>query len=555
MKKQWLILFLIIIAAAFLRFYKLTEIPSGFFFDEVTAGVNGNFLSQNLHDEFGHFLPDFIAIGDDFRHVTIFYASALFIKIFGLSEFSVRAATATFGVLIVALTYFLAHILTKDKKIALVTTAFVAISPWLLNLSRSSNEVILALFFLMAADISLLLAISKAKRIYFVLAYLFMVLTWYSYSGAILTTLLHLTFFLVYGLFSKKSQAAKIGIIVVFTSFLLFPNLFYYIFQPKKITGRFDQVSIFSQKGTQLVLDEQIREDGTGKPTRPQISRFFHNKPANYFYVFINNYTTYFSGQYLVGPDARPLRYKIPGAGLLYYMDIPFLLLGIYFLLHKPNWNKTFLLFWFFAGPVSASLTLEDTPNMQRSIFMNPAIQIIVAVGIVQFFQQANRIKNKRRIIPAMTVLTFGIYSYFFLYFMHQFLIHQPRHQNWYRNSEWKEAVQTIEKLEPNYQQIKVTNPLAHYYLMFYSQNYRNTNGANPNYLKNRNINATWSLGKYTFVNQDCFSIENGNWDTLYVVGQNCEDIPPWARKLKEAKTSDGVVMMTFFDVPLQTKK
>lgn len=558
MGKNTLLIFLsIILLSIFLRFYKLTQIPSGFFFDEVTAAVNGSFLAQNLHDEFGNFLPDFISIGADYRHATIFYATAVFIKIFGLGEFAVRSATATFGVLIVVLTYCLAFILTKDKKISLVATALTAISPWLLNLSRSSNEVTLALFFLMAADTLMLLAISKDRKIYFVFAYLLLLLTWYSYSGAILLSILHLAFLLIYGLVTKSTKGAKISLAVVFISFLLFPNFFYYIFQPKKITGRFDQISVFSEKGTQLVLEEQIREDGSKNPPPYLLTRIFHNKPVTYFSVFANNYATYFSGQYLLGSAALPIRYKVLNTGLLYYLDVPFLLLGAYFVFRKLTAQKALILFWLLAAPIPAALTLEDTPNMQRAIFMVPALQMIIATGLVESVARINLLVKIKNFKLFAALALFIVYAYSLGYFLHQFFIHQPRHQNWYRNGEWKEAATTIDRLSSNYKAIKVTNPLAHYYLMFYSPSYRTINGQDPNYVKNRNIDATWSLGKYTFIKQDCFfpSLDDVALDTLYVVGQNCKNIPSWARKLGEAKTSDGVTMLTFLDAPLTPKE
>src|SRR3989344_6737297 len=111
------ILLVILFIAFVLRFYKLSNIPAGFFFDEATVGVNSYFLSQNLHDEFGNFLPDFVKIGDDYRHIAIFYVTAPFIKILGLNEFAVRSATAIFGVGIVIATFFIANVLTSSKQI------------------------------------------------------------------------------------------------------------------------------------------------------------------------------------------------------------------------------------------------------------------------------------------------------------------------------------------------------------------------------------------------------------------------------------------------------
>ena len=265
-KITWLIFLFIIFLAIFLRFYKIAQIPAGFFFDEVTVGVNSYFLSNSLRDEFGNFLPDFIRVGEDYRHISIFYITAFFAKIFGLSVFAVRAATATFGVGIVVATYFLVNLLIKNQKIAILSAGLTAISPWLINLSRSANEVILALFFLMVADVLFIKGTERGEKKYFALSYLFIVLTWFSYSGAILISFLHYLFLLLFCLLGKQAKLAKILAALAFVSFMIFPNIFYWVFQPQKITGRFDQVSVFSEKGTQLRLNEQLREDGSENP-------------------------------------------------------------------------------------------------------------------------------------------------------------------------------------------------------------------------------------------------------------------------------------------------
>lgn len=87
-RKIFFILLLTVVFAVFLRFYGLTRAPAGFFFDEETVGVNSHFLSSNLHDEFGNFLPDFVKVGDDYRHISIFYVTALFVKVLGQNVFS-----------------------------------------------------------------------------------------------------------------------------------------------------------------------------------------------------------------------------------------------------------------------------------------------------------------------------------------------------------------------------------------------------------------------------------------------------------------------------------
>jgi len=556
------ILLVILFIAFILRFYKLSNIPAGFFFDEATVGVNSYFLSQNLHDEFGNFLPDFIKIGDDFRHVAIFYITTPFIKILGLSEFAVRSATAIFGVGIVVATFLITNIITNSKQVSLLAAFLVSVSPWLVNLSRSSNEVIVALFFLLVADIFALLAFKKETKMLFLPAYIFYLFSWFSYSAAILLNFLHLSFIvLIFLFFFKKSLSIKTAGLICLISFVIFPNLFYWLTSPQKIQGRFNQVSVFAEKGTQLLLEEAIREDGTRDSSRVLLTRFFHNKPNSYFSAITRSYSQYFSGQFLLGKEQLPVRYRIPNTTLIYPVEVLLLIFGLFIVVRKISWGGAFMVFWLLIGPVPAALTTEDTPNMQRAIFMLPSLQIIIALGINgligykgQIYGFLKKTRSKNILIGFIAV----IYFYYFASFMHQLLIHQPINKIWYRNSEWKDGSLMIERFSKDYQDVVMTKGKTepHYYLMFFSDDYRGQYEDGKEYLSNRNLSQTWDLGKYSFVHQDCIlpPVEKVKLGTLYINGQNCK-IPNWARILAEAKTPDGVTMLTFIDIPLSQRQ
>lgn len=548
------ILILIVIFAALLRFSFLDKIPSGVTFDEAVIGINALSIGNGLKDEFGKFLPDLIKIDEDYRNIALIYITAPIVKIFGLNEFTVRSSTALFGVLIIVLTFLLSLKIIKNYCIALTSAFFVAISPWLINLSRSGSEGVMALFFLMLADIFILTGIKKNKNIYFFLAYLSYVIMWFSYIGAVPVAILHLLIFLIYVLIKHKSKI-KIAVLLVLLAFIIFPNLYYFLFQPQKITARMDKTSLFADKTTQLVLDEQIREEKSTNKFSVYITRLFHNKPINYGQNLVNNYSQYFSEQFLFGGNIQPLRYYIPDFPLIYYLDIPFLIIGILSIAKKVTFEKSFIVLWLLTGPISAALTTAETPNLHRAVFMLPAWQIISSVGLISFIEY---LRKKKYIFRKSYLLIYFViilvYSYFAAYSLHQFFIHQPRHTNWYRNDEWKNAVQLIDNHEANYSKLIITKggTEPYYYLMFFSRQFRNDHNNIYEYLSNRDLKNNWSLGKYEFSTKACplTLVDDVEQNTLFVNGQNCP-IPNWARIIEEAKTSDGVVKLTFLDVLL----
>jgi len=545
-----LLLVLILVFAFALRFYKLSQIPSGFYFDEVTGGLNSFTIANHFTDEFGNFAPDFFKIGADYRHPVIVYGPAILVKILGLNIFSVRAPTAFLGLLTVFACYLLALGLFKKKSVALLSALLVAISPWLINLSRSSNDVVFALFFLTAADALFIYSLNSKKRVFLFAVYILVLLCWFSYAGAIMLSTLHLIAFVVFAYLAKSPKNIKLSTVVLLAAFIIFPNLFYVITGKDKLTGRFNQVSIFSSQETKLVLGEQLREDGVRLQAIP-ITRLFHNKITNYSLDLALNYATYFSPQFLLGQIELPVRYRIDRTFLIYIFEPILLLAGLYFMVRKFSWQKGFVIFMVLAAPIPAAITIEDVPNMQRAIFMIPALVMIISYGIYNLFLVSKKVKHRKLILVLSAGLLIAAYSYSLAYFMHQLFVHQPQHRNWNRDSQWQSATQILQNLESKYSNVYITSPISYYYLAFYSPDFRNFILSNQDFTKNRNYEKDWQLGKYHFAAKSCIltELKDAQPNTLYINGQNC-DVPAWARKLAEAKSSDGVTFLTFTDVP-----
>ena len=101
-----LFLILIVVAAIFLRFWNLSSNPPSLTWDEAAWGYNAYSLGIDGRDEFGKFLPlTYLESFGDFKPPLYAYLSVLPVKLFGLTEFSTRFASAFFGVLTVNSTY------------------------------------------------------------------------------------------------------------------------------------------------------------------------------------------------------------------------------------------------------------------------------------------------------------------------------------------------------------------------------------------------------------------------------------------------------------------
>ena len=178
---------MVFLLAGILRFYRLGEIPAGFYRDEAFLGYNAYSILQTGKDMSGNFLPIHL---QSFLYSPAGYSyfSIPFIKIFGLNPFSVRFASAFFGTLTVLMTYFLVKKmfdkLAFGNKLSVISAFLLAISPWHINLSRTATENTIVVFFIALGSWLYLLYLKNNKFLLLILSFLFFVLTLLIYQAS-----------------------------------------------------------------------------------------------------------------------------------------------------------------------------------------------------------------------------------------------------------------------------------------------------------------------------------------------------------------------------------
>lgn len=180
---------------------------------------------------------------------------------------------------------------------------------------------------------------------------------------------------------------------------------------------------------------------------------------------------------------------------------------------------------------VPAAITFEDSPNMQRSIFIIPAIVAVTANGILQ----TRKIFNKSFPIIFITAIFVIKFSVNF----HTYFFHQKSYQPFLRNEKSKEVVSNLLSLKNEYDQIIITNtPDSHYiYLLFFGK-------YNPQFIQKYrfvNKNEDWGFENYTFSQDTCPSGNPKYFTTnnsyLFVDAGDCTIIPK--KGLKQIRKID----------------
>lgn len=178
----------IFILAFLLRVINLGGSPAGFTPDEASFGYDAYSLIKTGHDQWGVPTPLTFKSFGDYKLPVYTYLVIPSISVFGLNEFSVRLPNALLGTLAVFATYFLVLELfgRREKKLAILASLFLAVSPWHIALSRGAFEANLTTFFLTTGMVFFLAA--RRRQNLLSVAMLFFGINLFTYHSARLVT-------------------------------------------------------------------------------------------------------------------------------------------------------------------------------------------------------------------------------------------------------------------------------------------------------------------------------------------------------------------------------
>jgi hypothetical protein len=134
-RRDWLALIGVTLLGAVLRLYRLGKVPPGFQFDEAFNAVDAD---QVLAGNYPLFLP-----ANGGREVLYTYWQAAIGALLGIDPFSLRLASALFGIAAIPLTYlFLRCMIQRDSfLVALFTSAVFAVTLWPVHFSHYAIRV------------------------------------------------------------------------------------------------------------------------------------------------------------------------------------------------------------------------------------------------------------------------------------------------------------------------------------------------------------------------------------------------------------------------------
>jgi hypothetical protein len=442
--------------------------------------------------------------------------------------------------------------------LALLSALLLAVSSWHISLSRGAFEASLTTFFLPLSVWFFLLGQKKPWLV--VASTFFFSLNLFSYHSAKIVTPLIL-FFLIFWQrksFKKTWQLSFwpviISAIVLFLGFTLSVQ--------SLLSGggtRAADIGIFSG-GVELAGSQRRLAVIGGAPYF--LSRIYHNKLGVAASEFLENYLSYFSPGFIFIKGAGEATYgMMPGIGLLYLIELPFLLYSFYLIIKEKRPELFFFCFWLMVSPIPAALAKGVGYHANRVAVMMPAIQVLVAYGIIRFFK---RFLAKSRwpllIRKGGVIFLFVAYLISFSIFLEKYFFQAPFANAPRMGYGWPVVAEYLTKKENDFEKIIVSRGLSEpqAYLMFYRKmDPGKVQAQTPAWLKyeKEGLRFVDQLGKYNLGHyefRDLFFPEDYNQAKTLLIGRR-QDFPrEKSEKVKQEKLiyyPDGEVAFVLWEI------
>ena len=407
--KNKLFFVLILFIAISLRFFALGRNPASLDWDEASLGYNAYSVLKTGRDEYGNFLPLSIRSFNDYKPPLYTYLTVVPVWLFGLNEFSVRFVSFFSGVIAVTAVYFLVRLTFKNSKLALLTAFFLSLSPWHLQFGRTAFEANIALGFFIIAVTFYLKGLKKNS--FLILSGIMFAISLYAYHSPRL--IIPVFVFGLTAIFRNK-LLKKIPVYIVFLCLIAVSFLPILSEFKKSTAARFSSVSGINpdQKLGSSIAEMEYDLDERGDLS----GKFFHNRRFVFAREILGGYLDHFNFDFLFLYGDAPGRHHAAGMGMLYFIEFPFVIIGILIMLKnlKEQGFKTFFL-WFLIAPLASSLT-SGTPHAVRAIFYLPVYQLFSALGFLFLLKI-----NKFLLYTCYLLLISNIF-----YYLHQYYVHTP---------------------------------------------------------------------------------------------------------------------------------
>lgn len=461
-KKIILLVLLILLFALFLRTFGMEKSPPSLNWDEASIGYNGFSIMHTGKDEYGMSFPLVIRSFDDYKSAIPSYLTIPLIALFGLNGISIRMISVLAGLLSVILIFFITEKLFHSKVTSIFSTFFMAISPFMVHISRILFESNIALTFFLAG---FLLFLNRYKKLYLYLSIIFFALSLYTYHSykALVPLFLITAFVSTFKKIKLNKDTFKLALFIVVLSVpIVIQTLL------GNSLARFSTTSIFS-----LWPSPVARGFSDSHLVPFYLDFFIHNNFFYFLWELAGRYLAYFSPTNLFILEAIEPSLRVPYLSVFYPFTFVFWVIGFIYIFKNAKQFKE-LIFIILLSPIPAAITWNWFYPL-RVLPLFAAFTILMGIGakiFAEWFVNLKKLKISKSIktsIIFLTILTLGIWDSFYLLDSLIVIIPSKYYGDWQPG--FKESIPVIASLWDNYDQVIIESPQAQPYIftLFYS--------------------------------------------------------------------------------------
>lgn len=388
-----------VVLVSFTHLYKIREVPLGLHADEAGAAYDAFSIATYGVDRSLDSYPFYFTNYGDGQNALYIYIMAVLFRVFGISRLTIRIGMAAAAFIAAGFGFSYAVRSWRSRKAGIIFLYLYAILPIFIMTQRFGLESHLMLAAAMVSVYFAGRALETEKLHWFFLAGCALGATLYTYALAYIVVPLFVIFLFFYSLRLKKLKLSHVAALAVPLMVLAVPLILV------------QAVNIF-----------QLPEFSIGPFTVTRLPRYRSDEVAVSFSTILNNAKRLFC--YTLFYDN--LRYNsLPEYGTMYYISIPFILLGTVrgiadtcrsFRSRSFHYSVPVVAWWLGECMMGLLLVGNSTPNTTRmnGIFM-PYLYFLVS-GIITVWSRLKKLWQKKCFF-LLTAVSYGVCFLHFINF------------------------------------------------------------------------------------------------------------------------------------------
>lgn len=426
-KNSFYVLFFLILFLGFaIRIWDLDKNPAGFFCDEASMGYNAYQILKTGKDEYGVKFPPLSQTLGDYRLTLPMYLNIPAIILFGLSEFSIRFT----GVIIGLTGIIFLMLISKeifDWKTSLFIGLLLAINPWHIHFSRWGIECI---FFPTFLSISIYFLLKSLKKSFYLpISFLLFGLTMYTYYATLIITPLFIVAAIIFWLLKNKKNNLLYLLISLLIYFLINIPL-YKAFKSGQLLTRWK-----SMNKEKVQLDVKIKNS---------LNTYFNNISLDFLF--------------LKGDQNFVTRHNVRDTGVLYLFQLPFLIIGLIYVVLRKKYNSYLMLWLLILFPLGNTV-INENPATTRSLVGTLPLTFFSGVGLERATTLFHSIKIKKiksfLYVITFVIIVFSVCSYTLKLFR-DYPLYSSDYLGWQYG--FRPAMEYFKKEENNFDELLITH-------------------------------------------------------------------------------------------------